>query len=240
MFLAGTCATNAPRPTRMLYLRSANALAPPSEKCLCSSPQAARATVRVSYSSQRDVTRTHSDNQMADIKRGFFKLQTNQATVLADTQYFPVIINKWIGEITPELYDLQWEFRDEHLIDRVSMIVFVQEVNDVDAPSATTRKYLADKSKADPRLQGPNVQVQLVMVVSNPLLRGVLTAVSWMTGQDTMPMEYQPNLQRGLEAAKSILDTHNVVCPDFDSNAYRFPDFKSMDDSEFIQIYKSS
>lgn len=157
--------------------------------------------------------------------------------VICDTNYFPIVFVLWLDYYSPELFDLFWQFRDEQLADRVEKVVLVHLVDGAEPPSATTRKYLADRSKADPRLAPGNVQFMQVMCVSNPLLRGVLTAVNWMTGKDTFPMAYEPDLPKGIDTAKAILDAAKLPYPKIDSASYILPKRESLKNRDFEKIY---
>lgn len=135
-----------------------------------------------------------------------------------DSRNFPINVIWWGGMMNPTLYDKVWEYRNQYLVDRSPVIIIINDINDGKPVDATTRKYLADKGKNDPRLQSG--EILAVMVVSNAILRGVLTAVTWMAG-DKFPMEFGSTLEQGYQIARKLLERHDVPnIPNIDPSAF--------------------
>jgi hypothetical protein len=138
--------------------------------------------------------------------------------VTMDTTYFPIVKCWWAGVLSPESVDKFWVLRDEILANRVPLVVLIHHIDDSKPVEATSRKYLAEKAKADPRIQ--KGEFISVMVVMSAILRGVMTAVTWMAG-DEFPMEFVSNMEQGFKVARKLLEKRDYLdIPTIDANAF--------------------
>jgi hypothetical protein len=136
-----------------------------------------------------------------------------------DTTYAPIIKVWWFGVVSPELIDSFWAFRDEVLIDRMPCVILIHHIEDADPVEATSRKYLAEKGKNDPRVQ--RGEFLSIIVVVSAILRGVMTAVQWMAG-DKFPLEFVPNMEQAFKVARKLLEKREYLDlpPTFDTTAF--------------------
>lgn len=136
-----------------------------------------------------------------------------------DSRNFPIVTVWWGAITTPKLFDLMWEYRDAELVERAPVMVIMSGINDITELTAVNRKYLADKGKFDPRLQSG--EILPIMVVSNPIMRGFLTAVTWMAG-DKFPMQFVSTLEAGYTLARKLLQQRDSEVPEVDPTSYKF------------------
>jgi hypothetical protein len=136
-----------------------------------------------------------------------------------DASLFPIVPVRWVGEMTPELFDKFWDARDKHLDDFVPTVIFVHAINEINPMNSIVRKYLSDKAKNDPKIQ--KGLFFSIIVVSNPLIRGTLTAVSWMAG-DMFPMDFVSDLNEGIKRAARLEEGKATECPPLPAD-YKWP-----------------
>jgi len=158
-------------------------------------------------------------SQAKSVKKEVHHIENAEGLCTIDSSNFPVVVVWWGGVVTSTLVDLMWEYRDAELVDRAPVMVIMSGIDDVTELTAVNRKYLADKGKFDPRLQ--TGEILPIMVVSNPIMRGFLTAVTWMAG-DKFPMQFASTLEGGYTLARKTLQQRDSEVPDVDPASYKF------------------
>ncbi|NVB36501.1 hypothetical protein G6O69_01565 [Pseudenhygromyxa sp. WMMC2535] len=131
-------------------------------------------------------------------QRGVHHIQVGKGYVSTDMSFFPIVPLWWAGEMSPKLFDEWWAYRDREMLGRVPAVVLVHDINDINPVTPTTRKYLADLAKKDAPIQAG--ETFSIVTVASPVLRGVMTAVTWMAG-DRFPVEFVPSVRDGFKAA---------------------------------------
>jgi hypothetical protein len=104
------------------------------------------------------------------------------AVVVCD-DHFPVVIATWFGKPDVETINFYFEWQARRLArarDEETKVVTIIDVLDTERPPASVRKTLADQSEA---ILGEfdELIVHSWVVVDNVLVRGALTAISWIT-----------------------------------------------------------
>lgn len=166
---------------------------------------------------------------MRPVKKEVHHIEHMDGFCTLDSRNFPIITVWWGGIMSPRLIDLMWEYRDAEFVDRVPVMVIMSGINDITELTAVNRKYLADKGKFDPRLQ--TGEILPIMVVSNSIMRGFLTAVTWMAGEK-FPMQFVSTLEGGYNLARKLLQQRDAVPPEIPASAYSFaknPKWKETD-----------
>lgn len=163
---------------------------------------------------------------MKAIKRDIFHLKIGASMVSIDTNFFPIVPVWWGGTGTTQIIDKFWELRDDVMADIAPLVVMIHDIEDV-SMDAITRKHLAEKAKTDPRIQSG--QFMSAVIVTGAVIRGVMTAVTWVAG-DKFPMEYVSNVDLGFKAAQRLLekrDATDVVMPEGSYTLKKNPAFKA-------------
>ncbi len=166
---------------------------------------------------------------MKPVKKEVHHIEHLEGFCTLDSRNFPIVAVWWGGVMTPRIFDMMWEYRDAELVERSPFMVIMSGINDITELTAVNRKYLADKGKNDPRLQSG--EIQPIMVVSNPIMRGFLTAVTWMAGEK-FPMQFISNLELSYTAARKMVAQRGLPVPDVPPSAYTFaknPNWKELD-----------
>lgn len=129
-----------------------------------------------------------------------------KGSVVVDDRYFPLIVSSFVGEV--ELPQARW-FEDVTLkLVRRGVTEGVHLVNIHDASRSTRtspemRKFWADLSRRHE--DGPmSTQLTSFIVVSSPIIRGVMTAVGWLNPK-VAQLQVFPTLQEALLEATSEL-----------------------------------
>jgi hypothetical protein len=175
---------------------------------------------------------------MPTVTRKIFKCVHANGAFIADYRYVPIITIKWTGTLENALLDHLWELRDEHAFEGNGPWhhVYIQDMTDAAPLTATVRKYMADKQAQDPLISSEQLKMLVLPVVPNPLLRGVATAVVWMTGKEKLQMEFVMSIEKGIEAAKIALDRWGLPFPKgLDAKSYATPT-----DSEVNLVFRKS
>lgn len=151
-------------------------------------------------------------------------LEEGDASLVLDSRHFPVVIARPVGAFTESFVDhyyLKWR---NPLAERASAegkeIVVIFDFSQGKSPPATIRKRAGDYSKNDPQVKGLSTTV---IVVNNPLLRGVITAMIWMAGSDNVKTAFAANIEDALTRGLNELSGAGHDLPDIDPKTYTCP-----------------
>lgn len=147
--------------------------------------------------------------------------------VVYDARYFPVLMHIGRGSGTPELFTFLYEQRQRYVQrakDEGVKCVQILHVEDWKPPPADERKMAAEFAKKyDADCAGTCLAMYFIM--SNRLIRGALTAISWITGGDEVPLIPVASIADAAALADKALARHQNVSP-FPRD-YEVPPFKS-------------
>jgi hypothetical protein len=147
-------------------------------------------------------------------------------SLVVDDRYFPLILSRWSGEITMEVIQQHIAFLTGMLDRARAEGLLVAEVSDgreAERPPATMRKLLAERVE-DLFGRYPEMLRPTHVVIDNPVLRGVLTAMSWLTRQPLEIRAYR-TLPEAIRAGLAQLhESARGTPPAIDPDAYAFPD----------------
>jgi hypothetical protein len=144
--------------------------------------------------------------------------------MVGDYRHHPIIIYRCFGTIEEKLIDHLYDLRNTHALRGKPpwVNIYVMDFTEMVPFSATVRKYTADKQVADPNL--PNLKILTIPIVANPLLRGVMTAVVWMTGKEKLATEFAATIPEGIAKGLKTLSSWDVPLPaGLDPATYKFP-----------------
>jgi hypothetical protein len=154
------------------------------------------------------------------------RYQAEDAELIWDSRYFPLLISRTKNQTTPGLMKFLAEKRNiccEYAKSTGMRTIHISDASTAQAPDAVNRKIITEMMKeADkPYL---NVHFGTVLILVNPLMRGVLTAVAWMAGGDSTPLYSAASMEGAFEQCRKLYGKAGLDVPDFPSN-YQFPEF---------------
>jgi hypothetical protein len=126
--------------------------------------------------------------------------------VAIDGRYLPLIVSCFVGDVNLPLG--MWYEQTIHEIVGSETLGGRRTINIHDATrstrtSAEMRKFWADLSTRDAETIGAQTLHNFI-VVSSPIMRGVITAVSWLNPRVSR-IQLFPNLERAVSEAVSLL-----------------------------------
>ena len=141
--------------------------------------------------------------------------ESGGARVIVDDRHIPVVIYLWSGATTVEL--ASWHMAENEricaeLVARKQKFVLVSDASASDRPSPAVRKVFAEAVERTPDSHG-EFTLGNIVVISSPLMRGAMTALSWVTTK-MAKMDTVATMQEGLERALGELDAAGVPRPE--------------------------
>lgn len=119
-------------------------------------------------------------------------------------------------------FDPYFEWRNEwvaYAAARGIKLIQISITNNAKPPNATVRKHVADKCRDDDKLEGLG---GTYMVVPGALMRGVVTAVTWVMGSSSIVKNFG-NVVEAYEAAKRYFAAAGIEAPNFEAREYTLP-----------------
>ena len=127
-------------------------------------------------------------------------------TIIWDRRYLPSLIGHIRGKATMAAIDFYFEERNATLLAAEKAgekVVVLNDMTEWIIPPATVRKALGDRAKNDVNIKSI---VRYVNVVPNALLRGVITAISWITGDEGLqPVQITATFDEAIRIATGAL-----------------------------------
>ena len=138
-----------------------------------------------------------------------------------DDTHLPILITTFRGHIALEM--AQWHhgatsrvLRQRHGLGLP--IVYITDAHAMHVPSATVRKYWADIMKQNEAMM--NAMLGNFVVLDNPVMRGALTAIEWVT-RLTQRIRYVATLEQAIVEANRVLVEHGHPPVSLDVSGYR-------------------
>ena len=151
-----------------------------------------------------------------------FKDRECKATM--DIRHYPIIICELDGTFTEgivEYFFVQWrEPMTDYAESRGERVVVIMQASNSGPPPATVRRAAGEHAAKDASTKG---LLCTNIVVSNPLLRGVMTAIVWVAGQDNTNVKYFGKLDQAIVSSIKSLEAAGFTPPNIDPAAYRIP-----------------
>ena len=141
---------------------------------------------------------------MTTIESTIHVVETDEGTLRIDTRYFPVLIATWIGTISIELVDAYFDIRNPltHRADAIgAKVVVITDCTRMAVP-AVVRTYIAKRSAATDRRY--TSMLGYVVVVSNPLVRGMIIAILWVRGDLGVILEQTSTLEAAYHETRRL------------------------------------
>ena len=139
-----------------------------------------------------------------------------------DHRYFPILFAKphkgW-AEDAVRYYFEEWRPPlAEYAAARGMQIVIIFDMQSSEVPPATVRKKAGEFTASDSVTAG---LLKSIVVVDNPMLRGVMTAIMWLAGE--VPISFVRKLPEAIRSAIKELESRDIQAPDLDPDSYKFP-----------------
>jgi hypothetical protein len=148
-----------------------------------------------------------------------------------DYSYFPIITIYYVGTFSDEIIHQAYALRElssRAAHEQKTGVVVVMGVDEARVPPATTRKLAGEYAKRDKTEVG---YIRGVNVVTNRLMRGALTAVTWLTGDASSPL-WATSYVDGVAKAKEIYESQGLPLPPIPDD-YTFPELSEFEEMSF-------
>ena len=154
------------------------------------------------------------------------RIREGSCTIVLDTQYWPVIITTWFGEANEAAITRFFVENDARVFARAQRertpVVLISDAAHAERPSAKVRKVLADKTSSQSK-DVEDLTLGSIIVVENALIRGAVTAMSWILPR-MKDMIVVGDIATAIDRALELLDDRRIVRPPMLSPArYRRP-----------------
>lgn len=146
------------------------------------------------------------------------------SSMVFDASFLPVIIRTYYGSTTEKLVRESVAWLNEYLasVPRRARIVLISDTSALTATDPKSRKAAAEFSKAfEHQMRAHNVEI--VVILSNPVLRGAIKAISWLTGMNLAPAK---DLEDALRLASESLAKVGERLPFGLTAKYRVPSMR--------------
>lgn len=143
-----------------------------------------------------------------------------------DMRHFPVIVLAWIDEISVPLLERMIELREPYLVyaDQIgAKVICIIDTNQMQVPSATVRKHSADVNLKD---RNHPCFHAYIGVMGSAVMRGVATAINWITGDKGIPSSLAPNIESAMLSAQRIYEELGIDFKRPDNYQVPFPQKK--------------
>ena len=149
----------------------------------------------------------------------------DEGEVAFDDAHWPFVFIKWWGtpniDLVDRYFDAQEEAAERARREGVRMVV-VSDALEVKNPPATVRKRIGERTAAMGDISVVNLKSYVVL--SNPMVRGALTAIQWFT-RDAFEVEYVATCAQAIERGLVVLGEIGQDPPaGLGPDAYRPPD----------------
>jgi len=127
--------------------------------------------------------------------------------VIIDDRYAPLIVSSFIGEVDLPLGE--WYEETSHRLIRAQgklgrRVVGIHDASQAGRSSPEMRKFWADMSRRAPK-DIQSIVLSNLIVISSPMMRGVLTAVGWLN-PEVAQLRIFPSLAAAIDDARQQLD----------------------------------
>jgi hypothetical protein len=143
------------------------------------------------------------------------------SSMVFDDTFFPVIIRTYSGVTTERLVRETIAWLGEYLtkLPKQPKVVLISDTREVPSTDPKGRKFAAESSKTlEPHMRAHNVDA--IVILTNPVLRGAIRAICWISDLKLMPAK---DLGDALRLAAESLAKVGRTLPFGLTPAYRAP-----------------
>lgn len=148
---------------------------------------------------------SNHDVKVAVNRGSLHVLKGETGAIAIDTRYLPLIVSCFVGDVTLPL-GMWFEETTRNLVLGLdgSRVINVHDATNTTRTSPEMRKFWADLSTRNSETLGAQTLHNFI-VVTNPISRGVVTAISWLNPRVSQ-IQVFPNLKRAIVEAVHRLD----------------------------------
>jgi hypothetical protein len=154
-------------------------------------------------------------------------LRDGASSIVLDERWSPLVFLTWFGEPTEPLVRSYFEWNAGMLTrakERNRRLVTINDAFATDRPSPKVRQLLVDLAKEQPPW-ARQMTLQGFVVVESALIRGAVTALSWLDPNLMSGSKVVPSIEAAIEAALAVLDEAGIPRPaGASAAAYRRPE----------------
>lgn len=148
-----------------------------------------------------------------------------EGSILLDEQHFPMILQRWEGAVTVDIVRDHFTYSIA-LLERARRenvaICVVLDASDAARPTSIVRKFIADRAD-EIAAQWPELLRPTRVVVQSAPLRGVITALGWLS-RGALQLASYPSRVTAIRAGIAHLESVGCPTPEaFDPATYEFP-----------------
>ncbi len=137
--------------------------------------------------------------------------QDGNSELVVDDSHYPILIVTWFGEPTHGLAHVyqRWEVEQrERAKASGTRLVSLNDGTHATRPSPSVRKIFSEFEVPDASLV-----LKSVVVVTNPLIRGGITAIKWVVGDKFANVDLVDSSAAAIARCFEILDQHDIARP---------------------------
>ena len=150
---------------------------------------------------------------MADAE-SITRIRDGASGVVLDTRYWPVVFATWVGEPTQPAVVRYFDASDDLFVrarKERTRFVLVTDAALAGRPSPKVRKLIADETNAQPS-DALELTLGSIIVVENALIRGVVTALTWILPR-LRDSQTVGSIEHAIDVALRTLDDARIPHP---------------------------
>lgn len=159
---------------------------------------------------------------MADPQQ-LIRFHDGGSTLIIDNRYFPLTIYTWFGAgsipLVDEYFKRRWE-NDARARKENTKVILVTDLAHVSPPPATFRKAMGERAKETDVSDALHCYITSV---PNALMRGVITAMQWIGGEQMKRNTNVANMAQALHLAINEYEKLGIDPPQLNVAEYVSP-----------------
>jgi hypothetical protein len=152
-----------------------------------------------------------------------FQAPGGKGYALIDLRYFPVSVMVWKNDPFEELMHpyYAWRLKASQLAhERGALHVVIKDLSEWGVPKPTVRQIIGEYAQRD----NEEHFGWRFLIVSNPIMRGAVTAIAWIKGENSA-YSFHKNIAASIAAARTMYDQRGLEFVDgLHEDTYVFPE----------------
>lgn len=153
--------------------------------------------------------------------------QSSQCSIFTDAEHFPLVVNRIVGKPTLDAFSPYIE-RQKALLRYAAAenvkVVIINDFSESTPPDAVVRKRFVEGAEQVGQTHADSL-LCWVPIVTSPLIRGVMTALSWMFSDNSnVPIQYANSMSNAISKSLKIFEEMGCPAPNVSPGSYSFPE----------------
>jgi hypothetical protein len=144
--------------------------------------------------------------------------------MIGDYRHYPIAIMHVIGqpgESSMDFLFVTWRGKiTQHAFEEKKGVAVIVNLSQMIPPTATVRKRAGERAANDRATPG---LVSTNLIVTSALLRGILTAVSWVAGNENAPTTHARSMEDAIANSLQALEKAGIKGPALEPTGYVMP-----------------